>query len=51
MTSSKRLETLSKQSSTVILAIVTIVGLRAVEHKKNWRFCVRYRHNRCIHNN
>lgn len=37
MTSSKRLETLSKQSSTVILAIANTVGLGSGEHKGN--FC------------
>src|SRR6266536_1946038 len=36
-TRSKRLETLSKQSSTVILAMANTVGLGIVEHKNN--FC------------
>jgi len=37
VTSSKRLETLSKQSSTVILAMVITLGRKMVEHKD--RFC------------
>ena len=35
ITSSKRLETLSKQSSTVILAIASTVGSAVAEHKDN----------------
>jgi hypothetical protein len=40
ITSEKRLETLFKQSSTVILAMLHSLGCGIVEYKDNfWRFC------------